>query len=240
MRYVGGKGRISKAIATTILSMTTERDTYIEPFVGGAAVFEQVAPHFETAMASDLEPNVVALWQGLHDDTFIPPESVTEAQYARLRDAPPSAIRGLVGFGGSFGGKFFGGYARGGFNGETPRNHYGESARSAIKTAEALRGLEVGFFHLDYTELAPLRGDVVYCDPPYAATQGYSTGAFDSALFWDTMAAWSSSGARVFVSEYEAPAGWSTVWEAPIRQSLTMPSQGRAVTVERLFTVSDA
>lgn len=35
MRYLGGKSKIASRIAAVILSSVRERDTYIEPFIGG-------------------------------------------------------------------------------------------------------------------------------------------------------------------------------------------------------------
>lgn len=236
MRYVGGKGRIAKDLARVILDSTENRAVYLEPFLGGGSMLEQMAPHFQVNLAGDLQPDIAMMWEAaLAGARF--PESITEAEYAELRDAEPSALRGLVGYGGSFGGKWFGGYARGGNNADgSLRNHYGESRRSIMRTTQALKFSFVYVANRSYETWYPKSGTVVYADPPYAGTQGYTTGDFDHDKFWYTMGSWSQAGAQVFVSEYSAPAGWVEVWSKQTRQSLTTTAQGRDFTTERLFT----
>lgn len=244
MRYVGGKSRTAAAISREILSRVDadRRSVYIEPFMGGGAVFERLAPSFRLAFGGDTSPDLVMMWDAVVHDDWEPPEVVTETDYQVLRFSPASAMRGFVGFGGSFGGKFFGGYARGGVNsyGE-PRNHQGESARAVARIGERLRKADtVTYFeNIDYRVWVPAQGDVVYCDPPYAGTQGYAVGAFDSAEFWRWAISWAVGGAHVFVSEFSAPAHpyVECVAEFPSRSSLQLPEQGRTETVERLFHV---
>lgn len=237
MRYIGGKSKLAKSLATHILTNTTDRAYYVEPFIGGGSTFATVAPSFEIAVGGDLSEDLILMWQGLTDGTFVPPTSITEDQYAELRQAEPSALRGFVGYGGSFGGKFFGGFARGKkLNGE-PRNYVDESARSIQKIAAAISGVYTQFVHTSYADLdiSGTPGAVVYCDPPYLNTQGYTTGAFDTPAFWTKCAEWANNGATVFVSEYVAPEGWESVWSQGHRQSLALPEQGRDRTTEHLF-----
>lgn len=240
MRYIGGKSKIAKAIAQTILEATDSRAFYYEPFVGGGSVLGRLAPHFQKTVASDLSEDLILMWQKLQEG-WVPDEVVSEFDYAALKDSEPSALRGLVGFGGSFGGKWFGGYARGGFGSDgKPRNHQWESARAAMKIRDAIEGSDVDFWAGSYISACPPAGAVVYCDPPYADTTGYSAvGGFDSAQFWRVMDYWVARGVHVFVSEYSAPEGWAVVWEKEHRQSLTTTAQGRPVTVERLFAKAE-
>lgn len=236
MRYIGGKYRLAKRISETILGREASRLHYVEPFVGGAAVLEKMAPHFAHSDASDMSYDLILMWQSLQAG-WDPPNVVTEEQYAALRDAEPSAFRGLVGFGGSFGGKWFGGYARGGTEADgSPRNHLAESVRSVLKTRNILDGLDVRFRHGDYRESQIIRDSVVYCDPPYANTQGYkSVDAFDSEVFWTVMNEWCDFGASVYVSEYTAPPGWVSLWESEQLTNLKTTEQGRFTATERLW-----
>lgn len=236
MRYVGGKGRIAKAIVDTIAEHSPSATIAIEPFMGGAAVTAHLARRFDLVLASDAHPDLALLWQAVNDGE-VPPEFVSEAEYAALRTASPSALRGFVGYDDSAGGKWFGGYARGGqMASGVPRNHQAESARAVARIGAELRAGRVVVTHSDYQSVPVIPGAVIYCDPPYASTQGYSTGGFDSLEFW----AWAeiaSEVADVYVSEYAAPSWWSCIWSAQKRQSITMPSQGRAVRTEKLFTL---
>lgn len=238
MRYVGGKSKIAKAIAQAILSRTDQRAAYYEPFVGGGAVFAHMAPHFERAEASDLSPDLMLMWSALHSG-WAPPPGVTPEEYRALKGACPSPLRGLVGFGGSFGGKWFGGYAKGGFGSDgQPRNHQRESADNALAIVRAV-GPRASFHERSYLDINPAPGSVVYADPPYAGTEGYAAaGSFDHGRFWDTMRSWCAHGCHVFVSEYQAPPDWDCVWEQEHRRSLSLTKQGRPTTTERLFTPS--
>lgn len=243
MRYMGGKGRVAKRIAETILAQTPDNSgTYWEPFVGGGAMASRMGHHFNTANYSDIHPDLMLMWQALHDG-WEPPTIVTYDEYQQFRySTEPSALRGLVGFGGSFGGRWFEGYARGGNNADgTPRNHQAESARAVLKDIAGMRAVESTTFSCgDALLIEPADGDVVYCDPPYAGTTNYSrTDRLDHDKFWATAEEWASNGSHVFVSEYSAPAGWECIWEQPLRSSVRVGSADRHIATERLFTLAN-
>jgi DNA adenine methylase len=239
VRYVGGKGRIARAIVEQIQQHSPDATIAVEPFMGGASVTAELARAFPVVLAADAHPDIAALWSATTYG-WTPPATVTEEEYAELRSAAPSPLRGLAGFGGSFGGKWWGGYARGGVMADqTPRDHQAESARAVVRIGEQLRAGAVWVGCRDYRNTPIIPGSVIYCDPPYASTQGYSTGAFDSIDFW----AWAeiaSDVADVYVSEYRAPSWWRCIWSTEKRQSVTMPAQGRAIRTERLFTLKGA
>jgi len=231
---VGGKSRLAGKIAEYLSREAGDRRRYIEPFIGGGSVFAKVAPLFEQAEAGDASEDIVMMWLAVSDG-WLPPEALTENDYKRLMTAPPSALRGFAGFGCSFGGKWFGGFARGGKmgNGE-PRNHQSESFRAVKRMAPAFHGRKI--CQRDYREWQIDADCVVYCDPPYEGTQEYgAVGAFDSAEFWRTAQGWSESGALVLVSEYSAPKGWRPVLSMPHRQSLQHGADGRPETTERVW-----
>ena len=234
---MGGKSKLARSIAQTILNTEQIRESYVEPFVGGGSVFAQVAPHFQHSQALDLSPDLILMWQAVQEG-WVPPTEVSEEQYAELKASPPSALRGFVGYGGSFGGKWFGGYARGGLQASgAPRNHQAESSRAVMKVAASIADSSVTFTYADYRSATITPGTVVYCDPPYAGTQQYhAVEPFDSEEFWATMMEWYHLGAYIFVSEYAAPEGWTCIWEQRHRQSLVQPKQGRHETTERLWT----
>lgn len=237
MRYVGGKSKIAKELSAVILANTQSRDNYLEPFVGGASIFAKLAPHFNYSRAGDFMPDVVELWNDVIHHGWEPPTDVSRELYDWAKTQGPSAIRGFIGFGGSFGGKWFGGYAKGGFNSDgSPRNHQAESARAILKIRDAVSDSAVGLFrNRSFEDWCPTARTVIYCDPPYAATQGYDTGKFDTPKFWDTVREWSASGCDVFVSEYEGPSDFECIWEKSHRLSLTTTAQGRPETIEKLF-----
>lgn len=241
MRYIGGKSKIAKPLAQAILGNSRSRKFYLEPFVGGGAVFPLIAPEFSWSVAGDMHGDLVQMWNALIFDGWEPPEFVSEDEYQSLRNADPSPLRGFVGFGTSFGGKWFGGYARGNAANGKARNYIDESRRSILSDIATLHDKltpsELGRFrNQSYSEWKPLPGTVIYCDPPYANTQGYTTGDFDSSSFWDKCEEWSNIGCEVFVSEYSAPSGWREIWSKEHRTNLEKNGTGFHKTVERLFT----
>jgi DNA adenine methylase len=230
---------LAREIVDTILSHTNRRHLVIEPFMGGGAVTEKLVDAFDEVYASDAHEDVMLMWQAVQIG-WTAPDYVTEENYKRLKTLEPSVLRGFVGMGGSFGGKWFGGYARGGFNADgTPRNHLAESARAVNRIGKKLRSNNVHLNRLNYKDALSnnIEPAVIYHDPPYAATQGYAgTASFDSAEFWETMNKWVDLGHHVFVSEYTAPDDWECVWQKQHRQSLVRGDQNRFETTEKLFT----
>lgn len=240
MRYIGGKSKIAKGIVGALIEHSHGAVYYYEPFVGGGSVLHEVAKsgQFLHCYASDISPDLIVMWNALYQG-WAPPKELSEWDYNSLRHAAPSALRGLAGFGGSFGGKWFGGYARGGLqpNGK-PRNHFGESARNARAIADSLPFGGVTFSHRSYDAINPIAGSVIYADPPYADSEGYSAaGQFDTKTFWVEAERWHRNGCAVFVSEYTAPDHWRCIWESAHRRSLAKPNQGRPMRTEKLFTL---
>lgn len=235
MRYVGGKSKLARELSKVMLSISDGRDLYLEPFLGGASVFSEMAPHFQYSIGSDLSEDLVMMWDALYKG-WTPPEEISEDDYANLKSSAPSPLRGLVGFGSSFGGKWFGGYARGGFTSSgDPRDYYKESRRSVLRTVAKLDRVRLDFENKDYRDYS-VTNCIVYADPPYADTQGYdNVEAFSTDEFWVTMSEWSERGNTVFVSEYTAPPGWEPVWTKTHRQYLSKSSTTRETRTEKLF-----
>ena len=195
---------------------TDQRGCYIEPMIGGGSVFFELAPHFQKSYGGDLQEDLILMYQALADG-WVPPDTVTEEEWRELRDSPPSALRAFAGFGCSFGGRFFEGYAR-----DAKGHNYAARSRERLMAySDTLETITIPpfFVHGDYDEWRPIPGCVVYLDPPYAGTKGYSSKrsgvpAFNHDAFWKTAAEWVTvRGAHVFVSEFAAPEGWTPVWE---------------------------
>lgn len=224
MQYLGGKSRIAKSIAEVMLAKRDPEQhmTYLEPFVGGGAVFTRMAPHFDRSIAADTHEDLILMWQAVKEGR-VPPDTLTEVEYQELRHAEPSARRAFAGFGCSFSGKWFGGYARPSSYGQ---DYIGGSSRVVRRQAPPFRDAEI--LRADYREFSPGSDTLVYCDPPYANTTGYSTGDFDSAEFWQTMQEWHNNGALVFVSEYQAPPPWSPIWEKEVKVMIAIAGAGSA------------
>jgi DNA adenine methylase len=237
VRYMGGKYRVARHIAANINRLRLQgKDEYVEPFVGGAAVASRVAPAFTRVRLSDVVPDLVLMWQAAIAG-WVPPAEVPEKLYQELRNADPSALRGFVGFGCSFGGKFFGGYARQRIAGgqvATETTLAPSASRTVVKQAAAMRHASVEL--VDYRNLRVGRGCVVYADPPYEGVADYgAAGPFDSVEFWDVAAGWVGDGASVLVSEHSAPPGWVQVWSGDLPLYLRGTEQTPSGRTERLW-----
>lgn len=212
MRYVGGKTRIAKWVAEhALLYANGECNSYLEPFVGSGAVTALLAPHFKKVCLGDAHEDLILMWQAIASG-WVPPAEIDKELYYQLKQAQPSALRGLVGYGASFGGKWFGGYTHTPWDAYHQRHtkpHYGAAKASILKLAPLLR--EASILCKDFATHRPSKRTLVYCDPPYAGTLGYqAVGAFDSSRFWAVAEKWAEQGAKVIVSESSAPKGWRT------------------------------
>jgi DNA adenine methylase len=139
-----------------------------------------------------------------------------------------------VGFGASFGGKWFGGY------GVSPRDGelWKQSHRTVTRQGAAFRRYGVFFDRADYSILRPPAGSVVYCDPPYAGTTSYATGPFDHEGFYKVLRGWAAD-CFVYVSEYSIPStvDHEVVWQRERRTSLKSDVNVE-VRMEKLFRVA--
>jgi len=228
MKYMGSKARHAKEILAIILADRKPGQWYVEPFVGGANVIDKVDGN---RIGADTHPHLIALWKAVSTG-WLPPVNVSESEYAAAKKMGVFAYTAFVGFGCSYSGKWFGGYARGNDVNGNPRNYAAESARNIEKQADSLKC--VLFFNTSYDQLEiPVRS-IIYCDPPYAGTTKYATDAFNHEAFWRWCEQKAVDGHTVFVSEYSAPDSWECVWEKRVNNTLTKDT-GSKQGVERLF-----
>ena len=199
MRYQGGKSRIAGAIAAKIRELHPTATEIWEPFCGGGAVTLALAKVGFRVHASDNHEDLILMWQALMRGETEPFADVTEAEYTALKTAPPSARRGAVGFGASFGGGWWAGFAR-----TEGRVFIQESHRNCSR----LKGLEITFTHTDYTTIPD--GVLVYADPPYVGTKPYKgSPAFDHVAFWSWVR---QRKGPTFISELIGPDDIDIVW----------------------------
>lgn len=227
MRYLGGKWRIRNWVTETLLTQRARTTTYLEPFMGSAAVFHIMAPHYPgAAIGADAHPDLMMMWQAVQRG-WVPPAYVDQDTVATYRDKPPSAMRGFVGFGASYRGLWFHS-AEGGKHIRRPNDkpNIVAAAASLNYKRPSLRGAVL--LRADYANHAPKDGWLVYCDPPYQGTAGYVTGDFDHARFYETMREWVTAGALVLVSEQTAPLGWVPI-RVRSRAHLLAPRTDRGV-----------
>jgi len=229
LRYVGGKTRLAKSIAEQIYRHKTDQHRrYLEPFFGGGSMANHTVNFDLMRYAYDIHPDLILMYQALQNG-WIPPQHISEGQYRSLKYAEPSALRAFVGFGSSFGGKWFGGYAR---DKTGKRDFTNESYHRIMLNRHYIN--DIIFKCKSYDEIKGVHSiDLVYADPPYQGTLGYNN-SFDHTVFWNIMRDWSNTGATVLISEYTAPSDFEIVWETPYKTyGITLSDTKEKI--ERLF-----
>lgn len=215
MRYAGGKIRQSKAVTATLLNITNKynvsRKTYTEPFMGALGSAEKAIPAlaavgFEHFWLSDKNRLLVEMWVSILDGTFVPPDFVSEEQYAFFKANRDSIEAIYSGFAHAFGGNFFKTYARDG-DGLEPRRSQLNQKTASIRKIEAIKPYNPSFFTLPYNLLSIPSNSLVYLDPPYTN----SFGEFNHDAFWE----WTrdlSKRSFVIISEFKAPEDFKSIY----------------------------
>ena len=226
MQYFGGKAKIAKYIVPYLEGVRKDNQIFVEPFVGGANIVSQMSGKRK---AYDFNEYLIEMYKGVQNGYELP-DSLTEEEYKYIREHKDEdrVLTGFVGFGCSFAGKWFGGYARN----KQKHNYCKASKNSLMKKMSTMADVE--FDWRDYKSLF-LKGCLIYCDPPYANTTKY-TGVpdFDSEEFWNIMRAWSKDN-DVYISEYEAPDDFVSVLEIPTKTNIRDKSDNVCCRVEKLF-----
>lgn len=227
MRYQGGKSQIAMPLAQRI-SAIGGGGIFVSLFCGTCSV-ESKVHGFDKIILNDSHPYLIALLKGVQNGYQFP-SCITPEEYKYIRDHKDEdpALTGFVGFGSSFGGKWFGGYARD----STGRNYADESKRSLLKNMSTL--MDATILCKDYREVALPNGCVIYADPPYANTTAYSGSSFNSDEFWSYAKAVSESHV-MFVSEQSAPAEFVAIWEKPCTRTLDVNKSNYFKATEKLF-----
>lgn len=236
MKYMGSKNRIAKHLLPIMLAECEKHNInkWVEPFVGGANMIDKVPDSFER-IGYDLNDHVIHALIDIRDDASGLPDAVSEEHYKEIKGLPPCTISSWVRFVCSYGGKFENGFARQGNPSKYKSSPNQEGKRNALKQSPKIQNVQ---FICDSYENLSFNNCLIYCDPPYAGTSGYKTGAFDHDKFFD----WCRMQAKnniVFVSEYNAPDDFECVWQGEIKTNFA--SQRKSAThnaIEKLFKVN--
>ena len=227
MQYMGGKSRISKQIAEILNSAIDKNKPFVSLFCGSCAIESKVQA--DVKILNDKHPYLIAMWQALQNG-WTPPDVVTKEEYYRVKanmDENP-ALTGFIGFGCSFGGKWWGGYAKD----KRGDDYCGQAKRGLLKDLVGIQSAT--FTCLDYRDVEIPDGAIVYCDPPYVNTTGYTVGQFDTNEFWDYMRQLSKR-CDVYISEESAPDDFECIWSKEKVRTLEKSDNVGRVKVEKLF-----
>lgn len=239
---MGGKTRIAKQLAAEIDKVRRPGQWVWDAFCGGLSMSVALSKNGPVYSTDACVP-LIALYRAVQAG-WDPPTHVDEATYRAARDLPDTdPMKAFCGFGGSFGGKWFGGYipsvrshtvSRGSAQGHTCTNRAYAACGEVIRRDTRYANIDC----VDFLKVAPRPVDgVLYLDPPYAGTTGYAaTGPFASERFVERVRAWSAF-APVFVSEYEFPFG-VCVWSRELRTGLNGAANGPVRMTERLYYIA--
>ncbi len=228
MKYMGSKSKLAKELLPIILKGRKPDQPYVEPFIGGANIFDKVT---NPRIGNDLHPHLIPLLIAMRDG-WTPPIEITEEDYKFAQTLKGTSggdpIIGYIGFQLSYGGKWFGGYRR---DSEGKRNYSIEAYNNTVKQAHLLKGASL--CNMFYLDLEIPDNSIIYCDPPYAGTTSYKN-KMNHDVFWEWSRLMKELGHSVFISEYTAPEDFECIWSKEVNNTLDKDT-GSKQGVERLF-----
>ena len=255
LKWAGGKRALVPDISRLLPPAFND---YWEPFLGGGAVFFSLENRIRHAHLSDLNLDLIITYRMIqkNPEPIIAllerhSESHSRSHYHAVREEHEeqdpvvlaarfvylnkTCYNGLYRVNKS--GKFnvpMGSY-------ETPLICDAENLRAAARVLQKAT-LRTGSF--DDSRIAPQRGDVVYCDPPYDGTfAAYTDGGFGSEeqeSLRDRATEWADAGAHVVLSNSDTPlirslyGGWTLV-EVQAARNINSNGAGRSKVGELLI-----
>ena len=238
MQYMGSKGKISKHIVPIIQKFIDDSSckTYIEPFVGGANVIDKIK--CDKKIGCDINSNLIDLLKYSQSNEL--PITISEEEYNSVKNNKEnydSWYVGLVGFCGSFGAKFFGGFARRNNGDDVPS----QAIRSLVKQSKLELFKNIKFITKNFLDLPKdkIKNSVIYCDIPYFNTTTYKHSNFPYEQFYDWCEDMSKNNI-VLISEYYMPEDrFKCIWQMELKTSLgsgvNNTTENEKVRVEKLF-----
>lgn len=247
MRYMGGKFRQSKAICQVLKPYVTSDTVYVEPFCGGmwsaARVVRELHP--KKMILNDINKPLMLLWEKCLEEgcDWLPVDAEqVEREYPKYKATQDEndPLTAWYGIALSFGGKWFGGFARGRNNNGTRRNCAEESVKSTRCAVDTLNCLNVDLRIGSYENFEIPDGSVVYLDPPYEGrTKAHHFGKFNYTEFWQWVRELSKR-CIVFTSCFDCPTDFETVYEWGDTVVRHLNSKGTDGTNERLVKYNEA
>lgn len=235
MIYMGSKRRLSKELVPIIQSYITENTVgYIEPFVGGANIIDKIK--CDNRYGFDSHKQLIELFIKLQNDIDGIPNEIPYEEYMEVKNNKENYedwYLGLVGFLGSFGAKYFGGYARHNKDDFTEQIQRG-SIKNLKKQYDDLK--DVKFECKDFREIKDVKGYVIYCDPPYKGATKYSTKEFPYDEFYNWCREMSKDNV-VLISEYNMPEDFKCIWQKDNKINFDSNRTNANSKIEKLFII---
>ena len=235
MIYMGSKKRLSKELVPIIQNYITENTVgYIEPFVGGANIIDKIK--CDNRYGFDSHKQLIELFIKLQNDIDGIPNEIPYEEYMEVKNNKENYedwYLGLVGFLGSFGAKYFGGYARHNKDDFTEQIQRG-SIKNLKKQYDDLK--DVKFECKDFREIKDIKGYVIYCDPPYKGATKYSTKEFPYDEFYNWCREMSKDNV-VLISEYIMPEDFKCIWQKDNKINFDSNRINANSKIEKLFII---
>jgi DNA adenine methylase len=230
MKYMGSKNRIANKILPIILKHRKSNQWYVEPFVGGANLIDKVSGN---RIGADYNIYVIEALKLIRDRLNEIPKNNTETNeeiYYQMKNSDDIGMKGYYGFQLSYAGKWFGGWRRDHAN--KGRDYIAEGYRNSVKQSVKLQNVKL--IHSNYLDLEIPENSIIYCDPPYENTTGYKNINFNNNEFWEWCISKTNENHMVYISEYNAPYDFISIWERELLSSLTKDT-GAKKGIEKLF-----
>lgn len=235
MHYLGGKVRVAKELSKFLNSKLEYQQPFVDIMCGAMNVVSHIDGNRER-IANDINYYLMSMWKEMQNDAFIPPKTLTEEEYKYVQTHKDenSALTAFVGFGCSFSGKWFGGYARD----NSGRNYCLNAYNATYKKLSKI--MDVELYNVPYNELYIPPYSMIYIDPPYKNTTKYD--AIDSMFDYEELYKYikekSREGHNVLCSEYKhnVPDGFDIVWEMESKKDMRNKRGVQEKTKEVLFT----
>lgn len=238
MRYQGSKYKIRNILQNIIEPNILNNYTYIEPFSGGCNSIAYI--NAKTKIASDSNKYIIAMWKGLQQGTFNPPQTITKEEYCNIKKdwktsqgQYPDALIGYVATCCSYGGGWFAGYAN--YNPKKKEDHIKEAYNGLMKHIKHFNNFQnTTFINQEYDKIVYPENSIIYCDPPYASTKKYITD-FNSEKFYQWMRDMSTKGYIILMSEYTAPPDFICIWSKTMQDGMASVNKQK---IEKIYVHS--
>jgi DNA adenine methylase len=222
MAYLGGKATSAQHILKILNHPVFNNMIYIEPFCGYCHILRRVE-NKRKYIASDSNDLLVTLLKHVQKTKEEHPR-ISQEEYKILRVNPSiDPLRAAyAAFTYSYNGKYFAGFV-GNNNSGITRSYPSERKRYYNKLHDNQIFQKTSLKHLRYDAYSPekIQHCLIYCDPPYADTEGYRN-VFDSEEFWNWVRKMTAKNNYVFVSEYKAPADFVCISQLTKRQTISV------------------
>lgn len=233
MQYFGGKAKIAKELSAFLQSQLKPNQPFVDLFCGSCNVVSKIKA--TKRYANDLHRELIALHKAVQGGQELP-SSISEEEYLHIKRNKsdyPDWLLAFVGFGCSFSGRYFEGYARS----KNLQDYCGCARNTLIKKHSSMK--DVVFINLNYVDVQIPHDSFIYCDIPYlSSTKKYSVGNFLHNDFYKYAKQQQSKGHTVYVSEYEhnVPEDWEVVWRHESTKSIRNKEGVQEATVEIVMT----